>query len=295
MTRRRSPAREGDGFLSRVRGLVLERLGRRHAVLLTPDGEFVRVRLSGDEGVSPGQEVWGELDTRAWETLRRAFGGWQRAAAATALAFGAAGALFAAVYLRGWSPWAAGTAPPANPMVGEAVADAQVAPAQAVGAPRPASPPPIRIAERREAPRLSVSVEWRRWSALSLHQPDPRQGADGLDLVEHLRRALVSGDVAGDETQGQPEGQAIPPGSGPGQEPASAGSGLQAPRAGTEGQASTTAPQGPAARPREGSGAARAAAVAVGVGDTGVERSPVDAPKATRVDGVPILRLRAEF
>ncbi|WP_324667748.1 anti-sigma factor domain-containing protein [Geochorda subterranea] len=59
-----------------MRGLVLERLGEERAVLLTSDGQFVRVRLRG--GASPGDEAWGEPDVRMWEGLRAALGGWQR-------------------------------------------------------------------------------------------------------------------------------------------------------------------------------------------------------------------------
>lgn len=281
--------------LSRVRGLVLERLGRRHAVLLTPDGEFVRVRLAGEERVLPGQEVWGEPDGWAFEVVRRAFGGWQRAAAATALAFGAAGVLFAAVYLRGWSPWTADTAPSASRMVGEAVADARVAPAVAVEATQQPSPPPIRIVERREAPRLSVSMEWGRWASLTLRRSDEWHDADGLDLVEHLRQALVAGDDAAAEAQALSGMHRIPSEPGQGADLASADPGWQATSAGPGNPAGTTALQGPATRSREGGGATRAGALAVEVGGADGARYPVDVQKAPRGDGVPILRLRAEF
>lgn len=259
--------------LSRVRGLVLERLGRGRAVLLTPDGQFVRVRLAGPGGAQAGDEAWGEPDARVVEILRRALGGWQRAAVATALAFGAAGAVFAAVHLRGWpagSPAPSGAAA----VVGEAVADAESAPAPPAGAGEPSSPQPaIHIVAYQEAPRLSVSVEWRQLATMSLRSPQPDEG--DLGLAESLRRALLGGE----------------------REPASG----------------AAAPGSPASRPSSGQGAGGAAdmersGVTAGGGRPGAEGGAVavgavsparptaaEALRGGQSDSIPLLRLRAEF
>lgn len=199
--------------MSRVRGLLLERLGRQHAVLLTAEGDFVRVRLEGEPTASPGEEVWGELAGPVGQREGIPFlpAGWRRAAAVTALAFGAAGALFAAVYLRGWTAREGQGVASRSPVVGEAVADARSSPAgalQQVSAPAPSAT--VHIAERREAPRLSVAVEWREWVALSTHRLDDRGEEDELDLVEHLRRALVGGSSGTDGGSG-----VAPPGARP--------------------------------------------------------------------------------
>ncbi len=254
--------------LSRVRGLVLERLGEERAVLLTSDGQFVRVRLRG--GASLGDEAWGEPDVRMWEGLRAALGGWQRAAAVTALAFGAAGALFAAVYLRGWAPLAPGAVSPGT-MVEGAVADASRAPAapatvQATGP----SAPAIHIVESREAPRLSVSVEWQRWPTLTLRRPE---GEESLGLAEPLRRALL-GAGAGETAAGASSAGSIPAGvSGPGR-PATVDGSSGARGAGA---------------------AAGASAVTVGVAGAAAPRPALDPARAGRTDSLPLLRLRAEF
>ncbi|WP_324667747.1 hypothetical protein [Geochorda subterranea] len=78
----------------------------------------------------------------------------------TALAFGAAGALFAAVYLRGWARWHRGRLARHHGRGGGRRQPRAAAPAtvQATGP----SAPAIHIVESREAPRLSVSVEWQR-------------------------------------------------------------------------------------------------------------------------------------
>ena len=252
--------------LSRVRGLVLERLGEERAVLLTPDGQFVRVRLRS--GANLGDEAWGEPDVRMWEGLRAALGGWQRAAAATALAFGAAGALFAAVYLRGWGPLLPGVASPRT-MVGEAVADASRAPAALMTAQETApSAPAIHIVESREAPRLSVSVEWQQWPTLTLRRADDEES---LGLAESLRRALL-GDGAGAVGASTAE----------------------------SGRAGATEPVRVATV--EGSSGARGAGAAIGasavtVGISGVTgpRQAADPMRAGRTESLPLLRLRADF
>ena len=292
--------------MSRVRGLVLQRLGRRRAVLLTPGGEFVRVRLLGQQQVSPGQEVWGELEgDTAWETLRRALGGWQRVAAITALAFGAAGSLFVAVSSHGWLPWAASPAPSETPLIGEAVVDAQVAPAPLVEPAEPsAAPPPIRIVEHRGAPQLSVSVDWSRWPGLTVRPPDEPVAAGRLDLAEHLREALMAGHRAGADAQSFTETPFAGSERETGEGPTNAEPGRwQVQPAGPSDPADEDAvkPAGAAAHngageEREGHAARRAASVILqSGGGSGGLREVFGAPNTTGGEGVPILRLRAEF
>ncbi|MBE3598187.1 MAG: hypothetical protein IMX02_05110 [Limnochordaceae bacterium] len=191
--------------MSRVRGLLLERTGEREGVVLTPDGQFVRARIVDEGEYLPGVEVWGIVGPAPLgERVAAFFGSWRRTAAATALAFGVVGAVFAAVYLRGGAlPPMPGTAvvpgagsPAATPMPGEGTADAESKPVRALASESPpvAPAPSIRLSERMDAPQLSARTDFSGWSNVRMRIGErAASGRDATDIVEQLRRALLSG------------------------------------------------------------------------------------------------------
>ena len=152
----------------RVKGVVVERVGPRRGILLSRDGAFHEVWLSGT-GLRVGREAEGipvpRLVVRLWHWA----GSWSRPAVAAAAALSAAGAVLGALYLRGPSWPAVG---PAAGLPGEGVVDAGTTPGPAPwsepSAGAPASRPASRFARRLEAPRLSVAWYPSDWASVTL-------------------------------------------------------------------------------------------------------------------------------
>lgn len=191
---------------------MLERLAGRHAVVLTPHGDFLRVQLPDAAEVQPGQEIWADEVLQGGAlaaALRRAFGSWPRAFAATAVAFGAAGALFAALYFRGAL---SGISAPAGiqAMPGESTVDANAPPAPvAAVATRMPSAPTIRISEQIDAPRLYAPTDFGEWASLRFEGQQAAQEAHS-DIVEYVRHALRAGGALG--PQSAAAGASVPAG-----------------------------------------------------------------------------------
>lgn len=202
----------------RTRGILLERLSGGRAVVLTRSGAFCEVWLRGPDGSAPvGAEVSG-LPLPRWLSLaRQAASAWPRAAVATAVAFGAAGALFAAIYLRPDSGPGAGLS---GRVPGEETAGAQTASEPvAVAPPAPQAVSVSTIMSRSlDAPRLSGSLRLGNWGSLRLVAEEGRGLAvEAPDFARALRRALASSSgAAGAPTEqakaGQPEQASGPPG-----------------------------------------------------------------------------------
>ena len=177
-------------MLGRVRGVLVERVGLRRGVLLSRSGAFYEVWLRGAATARIGAEAEGVVLPRAVTWARRRVGSWPRAAVATAVAFGAAGAVMAALYLR---PAALPASPTGPGLPGEAVAGAEPAPGPVPGAASGVHRPlarPTGFAHRLEAPKLSVSWQPSEWASLTLREEAPWPPASEPSALWTLRRPL---------------------------------------------------------------------------------------------------------
>lgn len=223
--------------MGRVRGVVLQRLSAGRALILTRTGAFCEVYLGRRalQAASVGAEVEGLAIPRALVATRVWLQVWPRAAVATAVAFGTAGALFAFAYLR-FGPAPGGLLTPeqvagAGGRAGSATAE------MPAGTAVPARP--VSLSWRLQPPSLSGEFKPGEWASVRLAAQDvvPAEHAgvpSGIPIGgigEVLRRALVdagpegmgpagSPDAdlpAGDEGLSSPPGAAdSSPGSGPG-------------------------------------------------------------------------------
>lgn len=186
--------------------------------MLTRSGAFCELWLRGPEGSAPvGAEVSGLALPRWLSLLRQAASGWSRAAVATAVACGAAGALFAAIYLRPAGGPGAGLA---GRVPGEETAGAQTVSEPLAEAPR--APRAFKVStvmsRSLDAPRLSGSLRVGNWGSLRLVAEERRgPGVEAPDFAGALRRALAAssgaaGAVPEDARDSQAEGASRPAG-----------------------------------------------------------------------------------
>ena len=178
-------------MIGRVRGVLVERIGPRRGVLLSRSGAFYEVWLRGAATARIGAEAEGVVLPRVVTWARRRVGAWPRAAVATAVAVGAAGAVLGALYLR---PAALPVAPAGPGLPGEGVVGAEPAPGPVPGAaesiPRP-SVRPTGFAHRLEAPKLSVSWQPSDWASLTLKEEAAWSSSSRSSALWMLRRPLT--------------------------------------------------------------------------------------------------------
>lgn len=203
--------------IGRVRGVLVERLGVRRGILLSRGGAFYEVWLRGAATVRIGQEAEGVALPRLVTWARRRVDSWPRAAVATAVAFGAVGAVLGAIYLRPTvlpvSPAALPVSPSAPALSVEPVVGAGPAPGPVPGADEGTARPPVRpkrFTQRLEAPKLSVSWRPSQWTPLSLKDEAPWPPPSEGSALWTLRRPITfrAGAPAGDEPPARHEPRA---------------------------------------------------------------------------------------